>query len=120
MKLLAYLRFNFTGDLWLPMADPNSTTGEPVMTKEKEIRFNFMDDPNAPRQIIVAEEPFPTTSQVMAVKDRRGEYPIPGAIWTVTSIEPVISTLGTREVYRHQVALAEPPNFGYDIVRTNA
>lgn len=119
MKLLGYLRYHFVGDLYIAKADESSMNNEIIMTLEKEVYFNFMDDPSAPRQVIVASEPFPTTCQIMAVRDRHDVAPIPGAIWTVTSIEPVISVFNTREVYRHQVALAEPPNFGYDISRPN-
>lgn len=118
MKLLGFKKYRFVGSMSLPLEDPTSLNGVPIITYIKDIEFDFTDDPNAPRQELVADEPMPAAARITNIRDRGGDQPMPGSEWTITSIEPVISVFGRREVYRHQAALREPPDFGYEgIVR---
>lgn len=115
MKFWGYQRFYFTGEMWIPQVDV--TEEEPVLTYVKDIVFDFASDPSTPRQVIVSEEPFPTTAVVLGVRDRNGVQPMPLAEWTITSVEPVINPFRGTDLYRHQAALRRVSDFGYEVAR---
>lgn len=119
MKLLGFKRWQFIGNMWLPLEDPSSQNGTPIQTLVKEdIPFDFSDDPDAPRQVIVSSEPMPQLATITFIRDKFGNQPMPESEWTITSVKPVISIFGRREVYRMQAALKTQPDFGYEgIVR---
>lgn len=118
MKFLGYKRYRFTGMLYLPKENTESSGGGAILEYEKDVEFDFTDDPTAPRQEFVAAEPFPTAAHITFIHDRYGVEPLPTSQWTITSVEPIMGPMGGREAYRHQAALYEPPDFGYDgIVR---
>lgn len=112
MQIHAYVRFRYTAQMYLPLEDPNSD--QPVLTYIKDVNVEFTNDPNTPRQVIVCEEPLPRRTELTGLMDRYGVQPVPGGIWTITSIEPVINTFGFRELFRMQAAMANNPNFGYE------
>lgn len=118
MKFTGYQRFYFTGQLFIPMVDPNQEAL--VMTYVKDIKFDFSSDPTSPRQVILADEPFPTTAQITGMRDRYGADIMPLAEWTITSVEPLINAVRGIELYRMQAALSKASDFGYEIARANA
>ena len=114
MRLLGFKRWQFTGDMYLPLEDPLSQNNVPVITLVKSgITFDFSDDPDAPRQVITSAEPMPQSAIITFIRDKYGNEPMPGSEWTVTSVKPVINVFGTREMYRMQAALKFQPDFGY-------
>lgn len=114
MKMMGFKRYRFTGMLFLPKEDPTSSGNTVLMTYEKDVMFDFSDDPNAPRQVFTASEPFPQSSEITAIKDREGEEPYPEGTFKITSVEPVMGPYGKVEMFRMQGALKEFPDFGYD------
>lgn len=117
MKFWGYQRFYFSGQMYLPQDDP--LQDQPVMTYIKDIVFDFASDPSTPRQVIIAEEPFPTLTTITGVRDRNGLEFMPLAEWTITSVEPVINLFRGVDLYRHQAALAKVSDFGYEVARPN-
>jgi hypothetical protein len=121
MKLRAYARYLYSGDLYIPKIDEQSSDGTVTYELEEEgIPFDFMGDPSAPRSIIVAPRPYPTTAKILVLKNQYGEEIMPQAEWTITSVEPIVNMWSRVEGYRHQVALSNSPMFGYDdMIRPN-
>lgn len=119
MKLLGFKRFPFKGQMWLPKEDEQSQNANIFYEFEKDVMFDFSDDPSAPRQLFVSDEPFPVSARILVVTDRYGTEPVPGAQWTVTTIEPIINVFGFGEGFRHQAALTEQPKFGYEVASVN-
>lgn len=115
MKFWGYQRYNFTGEMWLPQTDTSSE--EPVLTFVKDVNFDFMSSAATPRQVIIAEEPFPTSAAIMAVRDRNGVEPMPLAEWTITSVEPVFNPFRGTDLYQHLAALRKASDFGYEVAR---
>lgn len=112
MQTHAYVRYNLTAGMYLVLEDPVAEGG--VETYVKDVKISFTNDPSAPRQVVVCEEPLPSGAVLTAIVDRYGVQSVPGGEWTVTSIEPVLNSFGVREMYRHQVAMRNKPNFGYE------
>lgn len=117
MKSLTLRRWQFTGMLWIPKVDTNDAQGRSQLFYEKDIAFDFTGDPNAPRSVVVSSEPLPTTAVITRLRNRYLEEILPLAEWTVTSTEPILNMFGRVEAYRHQVALSNRPDFGYEVAR---
>lgn len=116
MQFWGYQRYHFTGQLWIMKDDPREE--QPVLTYEKDITFGFSGDPSTPRQVVMCPEPIPSTSVITGVTDRYDKAPMPGAEWTITTVEPVIDLVGGTQMYRHQAALSKTSDFGYLIARS--
>lgn len=117
-QLLAYKRYPFKGMMYLPLEDPSSQSNIPILTYIKDVEFDFASDPSTPRSVILCEEPLPQSAVISAVVDQFDVQPLPGAEYTITTVEPLINVFGQRDLYRHQAALRAPLDFGYEgIVR---
>lgn len=114
MKVMGFKRYRFTGMLYLPKEDPTSSNNTVLMTYEKDVNFDFSDDPDAPRQVFTASEPYPQSSEITNITDKYGDKPYPEGIFKITSVEPVVGPFGKVEMFRMQAALTEFPDFGYD------
>lgn len=117
VQIASYRRFEFVGSMYLPLEDPTSQTNTPLSTYIKDVRFDFAADPSAPRSVMVSDEPFPQSARILFVKDKFDKELLEGAIFTVTGAEAVLDNFGQRIFYRHQVALAEALNFGYENIQ---
>lgn len=115
MKFWGYQRFLFTGEMYVPTTDTQSE--DAAMTYIKDIKFDFMSSPATPRQVIIADEPFPTSARIVAVVDRYGMPPMIGAEWTITSVEPVFNPFRGTDMYQHLAALYKASDFGYPVAR---
>lgn len=117
MRALTVRRYQFTGMLYIPKIDVETSTGDVVLTFEKDIVFDFSGSGSSPRSVLFASEPFPTQAVITNVRNKYGDEILEGAEFTVTGVEPVLSPWGRSEGFHHLLAIKNAPTFGYEIER---
>lgn len=112
MKLMTFTRFPYTADLYSANLVLDAGGNEQTVFEfYSSVEIGFAADPNAPRMVFTARSPMAVGWQLRSVKDKNGNEVLPGAWYSITSVEPVISVLGTREHFQMKAALANTPVF---------
>lgn len=110
MKFRAFQKYPFTIDVY-DFTIENDANGTLNYSYKETIDVAFYIDPDAPRVTILSETPLRKRTQLLGLRDKNGVAVMPGAQYTVTRVDPIITVAGTSEGYRMQAALANDPTF---------
>jgi hypothetical protein len=114
MKLNAVTRFKYTGDYYNFTAEEVTTTdptsGIPVTAIErthffaKKIIIHVNND-SSTFISVYCKEPLRVYGILKNLKTKDGIELFEGGTWSIKSVEPVLSAIGTLEFYRHKASL---------------
>lgn len=112
MKLFTWRRYNYTADFY-DYTIQNDANGTLSYFLKGPVEIDFMNDPSAPRVVILSDKPLRRKSQLANIRGRDGKELLPGAIYLVTTVEVVLNPFGKREGFRMRAALANEPEFDF-------
>lgn len=114
MKLNAVTRFKYTGEYYnftaeeVTSTDPstglNVTAIERTHYFAKKLNLHVNNDSSSFISIY-AKEPLRLYSLLKNLKTKDGSELFEGGVWSIKSVEPVLSAIGTLEYYRHKASL---------------
>ena len=107
MKFNAYQRFTFTADLYRLEPDTTNPNGGTVPVFDREIKLEFMNDPDSVRSVAFTQEVIDGLSMVTNIKDKTGRAFMGNTNYTVTRITPVFNVWGNFEHYKLTLAVSE-------------
>lgn len=112
MQTTAMLRFDYTADYW-DFTEEQDVSGNIIRTHffKEVVHIAFGADPQTPRMDILCRTPMKKSALLLNIKDREGVEVLPGAEYSVTTIEPMLGVFGTSEGYAIRVALTNAPTF---------